>query len=225
MGWYLAARRALVMAVVTAGITALTIALMAATVPMPSLLGGAIAGVPSALLLPAAIAAAVVGLFAAGPIGAEVIAARHLPLLDAGLASIYAGAAAGLLVAAGEFSQTPLLTAGGRNVIGYTGVALLALRFAGPVAAPVAPIAIGLLQGVFGYNYGRPRFWALGLADQGERVAAIGCAALFAIAIVWLLADDLQRAERIIPPEAPSVAGGSPFESIEISQQQEELCE
>jgi hypothetical protein len=150
MRWYLASRRLrslLLVVVLFALISALAGGLV---LTLPGIVPGPPLSLPAALLLPSLCSSAVVAVFSADRISAEVLSSRPLRLLDHGSVLALVLVASATLAAAAVIGHAPQLFGAARNVVAFAGVALFLRPVAGdryvvvvPALATLAIAALG----------------------------------------------------------------------------------
>jgi hypothetical protein len=131
-----------------------------------------------------ACAAAIIGVTAHSPFGEpERATGRWLPFLRSALILALCGAAIGFLAAAAAVAYDPQagvalsqgMLAVARNLLGFTGVALLCSLAIGGLLSWIGPLAyVGLCQCAAIANYSEPLTWASRPpADRGGWIAAL----------------------------------------------------
>jgi hypothetical protein len=146
--------------------------------------------VPWAVLVPI-VAAAVVGTTSQSAVGQfELATVRSLPALRAShllamLLIATASTALGSVALAGDISAPAAI----RNLLGFTGLALLSAASLGGNLAWAAPVAAGLTTLTVGASQGRPNNWAWPIHTNNDSTALLIAVALCAVGATAVIAS------------------------------------
>lgn len=188
MTWWITGRRVPLILALTASGALLSVVFGSRAVPAPNLLHGAMFAVPLALFLPL-VGPVILVWGLSGTSEIEEGAVRPIRAYDAGLlvTVVLVGVTPGLAAWAMSVGDDALM--GARNLIGYSGFAVMLSRCVGPLVGGSAPTGLAILAATFGSTgTGAARWWAWPLARGGDLPAAVVATVLLLVGIGALLA-------------------------------------
>ncbi|WP_327175750.1 hypothetical protein OG599_10735 [Streptomyces sp. NBC_01335] len=143
------------------------------SLPIPSLLNGASAGIPVPLVLPAIPAALILQALNRVPHVYDTTAVRPVNRYRAGTLTAAALLATVLGLGASCAADSSMPLAAARNLVGYLGIGLIARYLVGHVYAPVAIALVPVLCALIGLGPGgRPFSWTWPLHEASSPIAA-----------------------------------------------------
>ncbi|MEW2120512.1 hypothetical protein AB0945_36190 [Streptomyces sp. NPDC005474] len=185
---------------VTVGFWAVAFALGSSSLPLPQLGGATAANVPFILFAPLAPAIALNMCFGAlTPV--ETTALRRIAALDsllalavvAATAAVAAPVAAGWITGVNEHTVEAMESAV-RNLVCYTGLALIARAALGTQASTLLPTLVALVVSVFGYGPEQAaHWWAWPVAQPSELLSWAGSGTLLLIGLYRTAQGDFPR--------------------------------
>ncbi|MBV7672856.1 hypothetical protein STHAL_25770 [Streptomyces halstedii] len=181
--WHRAHTTALTTAVLTT--TMLLAPLLEGSVlPIPSLLAGTSAGVPVALVLPAAPAALILHALNRVPRVYDTTAVRPTAGYKAGMLGAAALLTTVLSLAGSYVADSSMPLAAARNVVGYLGAGLIVQYLAGRQYGPLTVALVPVLCALIGLGPGgRPFSWTWPLHEATSPLAAVTATILFAAGV------------------------------------------
>ncbi|MFJ2828952.1 hypothetical protein ACIPC1_15460 [Streptomyces sp. NPDC087263] len=183
--------------IVTVGFWAVTLVLGNSSLPLPQLGGATSANVPFILFAPLAPAIALNACYGT-PTAIEMTALRRIAALDSllAVAMVVVTAAVAAPVTAGWISgfDESTVESAVRNLVCYTGLALIGRAALGTHASTVIPTLVALAVSVFGYGPEQAaHWWAWPAAESSDLLSWAGSAALLSIGLYRTAQGDFPR--------------------------------